>query len=127
MTSERLEYYRSILLKRREFVLETIERWKDLSQFQDDEIELNKVYSDDFAEQAIDTIGKEESSIFLSREFKYLNRIDTALKSIEKGNYGKCKSCGKDISFERLRAVPTTDTCIKCKNSIVINRNSNLH
>ena len=125
MTNERLDYYRLILLERREFVIETIERLKESSQVEDEEIEYNKNYPDHMAGQGTDSISKEESFLFISRELRYLNRIDNALKSIDKGIYGKCKSCGKEISSERLKAVPLTGICIKCKKSFVINRNLN--
>lgn len=44
---------------------------------------------------------------------KELEDINAALHAIEEGTYGLCRECGRDISFERLRAVPATDTCIE--------------
>ena len=125
MTTKRLEYYRSILLERKAFVLETIERLREFSPVQEEDNELNKKYSDNFAEQGADSIGKEEFFLFISRELIYLNRIKNALTLIDQGIYGKCKSCGKAISFERLKAVPTADTCVQCKKSLVVKRNLN--
>lgn len=40
--------------------------------------------------------------------------IETALKKIAKGIYGKCEKCGKEISEERLRAYPEAKTCNEC-------------
>lgn len=42
--------------------------------------------------------------------------IDDALEAIKKGTYGVCESCGKEISLERLKAVPYTTFCLPCKN-----------
>lgn len=42
-----------------------------------------------------------------------LERIDTALKLIEKGTYGTCVVCGKEIPFERLDAIPETMFCVE--------------
>lgn len=41
-----------------------------------------------------------------------LEDINKALHAIEEGTYGICSKCGRDIPFERLQAVPTTDVCI---------------
>lgn len=42
-----------------------------------------------------------------------LDRIDTALSRMKKGQYGKCVVCGKDIPYERLEAVPSTIYCVE--------------
>lgn len=41
-----------------------------------------------------------------------------ALEAIEKGTYGKCKYCGKDIDIKRLEARPTSSSCISCKKTL---------
>ena len=40
--------------------------------------------------------------------------IDDALGQIGTGSYGRCAACGEPISPDRLRALPTTPTCIRC-------------
>jgi RNA polymerase-binding protein DksA len=125
MKKERLDLYRSNLLERRKFVLETIERLREISQIKEVELDLNEKYSDHLADQASDSMGREESFMFISRELQYLYRIDNALTSIDHGKYGICKICGKEIPYRRLEAVPTTDTCVNCKNSLVIRRHLN--
>jgi RNA polymerase-binding transcription factor DksA len=39
--------------------------------------------------------------------------IDEALRRLERGEYGKCLICGKDIPAERLELVPETPFCIE--------------
>jgi RNA polymerase-binding transcription factor DksA len=39
--------------------------------------------------------------------------IDEALRRLERGEYGKCVICGKDIPEERLELVPETPFCIE--------------
>ena len=41
--------------------------------------------------------------------------INSALIRIDKGIYGSCEDCGKDIGFERLAAYPTATRCINCQ------------
>jgi DnaK suppressor protein len=41
-------------------------------------------------------------------------RIESALKRIENGTYGKCVECGEDISERRLKALPEAERCMAC-------------
>jgi len=45
---------------------------------------------------------------------KLLNDTVDALERIEKGNYGYCTNCKKEIGLERLKAYPAAELCIKC-------------
>jgi len=43
-----------------------------------------------------------------------LKKINLALEKIEKGTYGICEKCGKEIEIERLTAVPEAKQCKNC-------------
>jgi RNA polymerase-binding transcription factor DksA len=43
-----------------------------------------------------------------------LSQVENALRAIDEGTYGQCKSCGDWIDPARLRALPFTDQCIRC-------------
>ena len=43
-----------------------------------------------------------------------MNQIDQALERIERGDYGKCNLCGREIDLERLETQPEADTCLEC-------------
>ena len=61
---------------------------------------------------------EEEFSIELrtrDRERKLIKKIDTAMKTIESGEYGLCVSCGAEIGISRMEARPTAIKCIDCK------------
>lgn len=45
---------------------------------------------------------------------KQLQDALDALEKIEKGTYGICKKCKKEIDIKRLRANPSAGICIKC-------------
>lgn len=45
---------------------------------------------------------------------KNLQEVISALERMEKGTYGFCENCQKEIDIERLRANPSARTCIKC-------------
>ena len=57
-------------------------------------IQLTEYAMDDFKQESID-------------------KIEAALEAMNNGTYGECKVCHKEISFERLEAVPTTLTCVE--------------
>ncbi|MDR0823177.1 MAG: TraR/DksA family transcriptional regulator [Endomicrobium sp.] len=44
-----------------------------------------------------------------------MSAIDDAIAKIEKGIYGKCECCGKDIDIKRLKALPWGRYCIQCQ------------
>lgn len=52
-----------------------------------------------------------------------LDNINKALRAIEKGTYGKCQVCGKDINPERLEALPATTYCKEHSPDKMISRN----
>lgn len=44
-----------------------------------------------------------------------LRDVKKALGAIEKGTYGTCKYCHKEIDLKRLEARPASSSCIDCK------------
>lgn len=45
---------------------------------------------------------------------KQLQDVLDALEKMEKGTYGKCENCQKDIPLERLQVNPSAKTCLDC-------------
>ena len=43
-----------------------------------------------------------------------LDSIDTALRRLDEGGYGRCERCGQPIAPERLAARPTATRCVSC-------------
>jgi DnaK suppressor protein len=41
--------------------------------------------------------------------------IQEAIKAVDRGQYGECLRCGKDINEKRLAAVPWATMCIGCQ------------
>ena len=44
-----------------------------------------------------------------------LRDINIALEKIEKGEYGKCEKCGKDIDEKRIAVYPAARICMDCQ------------
>jgi RNA polymerase-binding protein DksA len=65
-------------------------------------------------------VAEYELNLNVEQDLKTLFRdIQRALKRIQDGIYGMCKYCKKAIPEERLRARPTSGSCIECKKTIV--------
>jgi DnaK suppressor protein len=111
-----LAHFKKIILEKRKEILEELESLKstmmDVTTGQY-EIE-NSTYSLHM-EQGTDAMEREKTFLFASREGKFLNYLDDALKRIERGTYGFCTECGSLIDKERLEAVPHAHQCIDCK------------
>ena len=118
-SKKELEHFKVIILEKRKEILEELESLKstmmDVTTGQY-EIE-NSTYSSHM-EQGTDAMEREKTFLFASREGKFLNYLEDALKRIEKGTYGFCTECGKLMDKERLEAVPHAHQCIDCKTKL---------
>lgn len=61
---------------------------------------------------------EETDRALLRHELAALAAIDAALKRIDYGAGGLCTVCGNPIPLARLRALPTTLTCLECQAGI---------
>lgn len=50
----------------------------------------------------------------LENDEQLLKEVDDALARIERGSFGRCENCGREISQERLQALPYARYCIRC-------------
>jgi DnaK suppressor protein len=48
-------------------------------------------------------------------EESLVTAIHAALARIEAGTFGTCENCGREISLERLKAVPYAACCAPCQ------------
>lgn len=57
-----------------------------------------------------------ELDISLEEKVKLLlERVVAAIAEIDAGSYGTCKSCGRQISKERLEFLPYAERCVECQ------------
>jgi DnaK suppressor protein len=47
-----------------------------------------------------------------------LRDVEGSLKRIEEETYGRCNYCKQEIDEKRLRARPTSSSCIRCKKTL---------
>jgi len=80
------------------------------------EDETQEIQSDNHpGDVATTTLDREIDYTLEENEERVLSAIDVALKRIEDGTFGTCRTCGEQIAIERLEALPYTTQCIDCK------------
>ena len=70
------------------------------------------------ADVATDMYDKEFNLGLASNERDILAKIEDAIKRIEDSSFGICSSCNKNIPIARLKAIPYTETCLKCQEKL---------
>ncbi len=68
------------------------------------------------ADLASENFEQEMSIRLLETEEQIVEEIAEALERIANGSFGRCQECSKEISKERLSAIPYTPLCIDCAN-----------
>lgn len=51
-----------------------------------------------------------------------IDEVDAALRRLETGTYGACRSCRRPIPTARLEAVPEATQCVSCASGSVLRR-----
>jgi len=72
-------------------------------------------YGDHSGENASEVASYDNDLSVRNTLEKDLKDIRKALERIEKGTYGVCKYCHKEITHQRLTIRPTSSACITCK------------
>lgn len=99
---------------------------KLLNQKKEVEEDLKEVEEDDPAKSSVLAESSEpgtdsyiadahNKTVVLGQQLKNLStNITHALSKIQKGSYGKCEKCGKQIEVGRLLIMPTAQYCVAC-------------
>lgn len=111
-----MKKYEKLLLAKRAKLLEEIDelRKESTDTIKNSTGDLSS-YSYHMADLGTDAQEREKKFLLASKSGRLIYHIDMALRRIKDGTYGKCHSCGKDISRTRLEAVPHARFCIACK------------
>lgn len=81
------------------------------------ENEIESSVPKDFADIASYATDQDMLDALGAKDIKKLQSIDSALIRIEDNKYGKCIRCSKEISEDRLRALPYAVKCIDCQSN----------
>ncbi|MDR1461200.1 MAG: RNA polymerase-binding protein DksA [Campylobacteraceae bacterium] len=109
MKQNDIEFFKNLLLERKEQVLKNIDgatkeiEGLDVSDARDEV---------DFATLNVNNLIDQVLNIQQSQE---LFEIEYALGKVEKGTYGICEMCEEAISIQRLKIKPHAKYCIICR------------
>ncbi|MFA7254248.1 MAG: TraR/DksA family transcriptional regulator [Patescibacteria group bacterium] len=102
-SKEFIEKQKNELLKEKAKLLEqisTLSKYPDYGDIGDDNTKELEDYENNLSIE--------------NRLSKTLDKIDRALGSIEKGEYGQCRKCHEYIESGRLENMPFVDLCVTC-------------
>jgi RNA polymerase-binding transcription factor DksA len=118
MSKKLLAHFEKRLLDERRRVLKELGQYSETFHATPQNADGNlSSYSFHMADQGTDAMEREKAFLFASQEGRFLWHIDEALRRLYRSpeTFGKCHSCGNDIDFDRLDALPHARLCIACK------------
>ncbi|REE92961.1 TraR/DksA family transcriptional regulator [Paenibacillus taihuensis] len=68
-------------------------------------------YDNHPGDAATETYERGKDIALHEQEELHLNRINSALEAMDNGSYGQCRTCGEQIPYARLQALPDTLYC----------------
>jgi YteA family regulatory protein len=112
-----IKYLKNKLIDKMEKQSEALSLHKELGfqdSIRDSTSELSS-YDNHPADLGSETYELDKQFALTRHSARQIDEIGAALERIEDGSYGFCQFCGKDISFERLDAIPEARLCIDCE------------
>jgi len=110
-------HFRELLLEERGRVEHALAglRAEHPGSLEDESEEVNgSLDTEDLAETASATLGREIDYTLGEHSQAVLDEINAALARVEAGTYGTCVKCGSAIAVGRLEAHPWASLCIDC-------------
>src|SRR5882757_2924646 len=71
-------------------------------------------YDENFADSGQVAAEQGENRALVNQLEETLHDVERALAKLDEGGYGRCETCGNEISEARLEAMPATRFCISC-------------
>ena len=118
LTKKQLKHLEKRLMEERARALRALGLFDEMTkadrESQDSDL---SVYTDHMADQGTEAMEREKAALFATKEGRYLYRIEEALRRLynDPEEFGLCHTCGSEVGFERLDALPHARYCIDCK------------
>jgi len=87
----------------------------DLDRMREDRMDNVVGAVPDPGDESVQSLIQDLDQADASRDLAELRMLEAARARIADGTYGLCTNCGQDIAFERLRANPGAERCIRCQ------------
>jgi DnaK suppressor protein len=118
LTKKQLSHLEKRLLDERERALKALGLFDRMTKADRESGDSDlAAYTDHMADQGTEAMEREKAAIFATKEGRYLYRLEEALRRLydDPRRFGTCHTCGSDVGFERLDALPHARYCIDCK------------
>lgn len=118
MKKKELEHLEKRLLQERDKALRALGMFDEMAKADRESADSNlAAYTDHMADQGTEAQEREKAALFATKEGRYLYRLQEALRRLHSDpkNFGMCHTCGAELGFERLDALPHARYCIDCK------------
>ena len=109
MQKKELKQMQGLLLVRKKVLLKEVE--DRVKKYKD----ANMGKMTDIAEIASSVSNGDLEMLVAEEDARELKQIEEALSRIRAGHYGNCEQCGRPIKKARLKAIPYTMLCVRCK------------
>jgi len=113
LTPQQSEELKAIVEHRRDALLRDL--GQDLDRMRSDGLEQVVGAVPDPGDESVQSLIQDLDQAEASRDLAELRTLDAARARLHDGSYGICSNCGQDIGFERLRAYPGAERCIRCQ------------
>lgn len=118
LTPQQLSYLKDFMLSEKERILNALGNTNE-AYF------VNPEERTDELDQAATDYERGQMLRLRNRDLFYLKKLNATLEKIDQKEYGECEDCGAFIRFERLKARPTAELCIACKDEAEKVENNN--
>ncbi|MDR0311015.1 MAG: TraR/DksA family transcriptional regulator [Acidobacteriota bacterium] len=108
MDNEKLDYFKDMLLQKRNALTGIVRRTEGYGREKDGNTQ-------DITDMAVESYTKEFMFGKSAADRLMLRNIEGALSRINGRTYGVCESCDDEINPRRLEAVPWAAMCVKCQ------------
>ena len=118
LTKTQLKHIEKRLMDERAKALRALGLFDEMAKADRESIDSDlSAYTDHMADQGTEAMEREKAALFATKEGRYLYRLEEALRRLysDPKNFGKCHTCGSEVGYERLDALPHARYCIDCK------------
>jgi DnaK suppressor protein len=109
MDSKKLDHFKKKLLDKKAELSNMVSKTEQYGREADEEA------TQDIADKAANSYAKEFLFSQSSGDRTMLQLITEALARLDKGAFGACTNCEKEIQAKRLEAVPWARHCVECQ------------
>ena len=110
---DRNKELRSILIEIRDEIVSKIEQ--EMGNKIDEDPRIASLSPMDSGELSQLDLNEDIDYTLLNKHIARLREVEDALDRLEEGTYGICEDCGAAIKLERLKALPCTTHCVRCR------------